>query len=158
MKDLGFNTLVQLLERVEGVKVMKPPDAGFMMVYGPQKKGKKMGSRGEGNCSSDGCLSSENEGVSLRFTLYPRPSSLPLLPILPPSSLQPPKAAWFSSLSLHQAVDLTAQNVGSVRHSRPHTQLSLCAADRREHDANTRVPAGGFESVSTTAAKEMYTC
>ena len=69
MKQLGFNTLVQLLERVEGVRVMKPPDAAFMMVYGPKKKkGRRKeegGGRsiGEGMCSSDGCVSSETEGV-----------------------------------------------------------------------------------------------
>ena len=64
IKDLGFNTLVQLLERVEGVSVMKPPDAGFMMVYGPKKKRKKGGGGGGGggSCGSSNC-SSETEEV-----------------------------------------------------------------------------------------------
>lgn len=62
MKELGFNTLMQLLERVEGVKVMKPPDAGFLMVYGPTKKKKLV--TGMAAASSDGCLSSENEEVN----------------------------------------------------------------------------------------------
>ena len=66
MKELGFHTLVQLLERVAGVKVMKPPDAGFMMVYGPKEKRKKR--KEEGGAagamgSSDGCVSSESEEV-----------------------------------------------------------------------------------------------
>ncbi|CAI8039062.1 Tudor domain-containing protein 5, partial [Geodia barretti] len=49
IRELGFNTLVQLLERVDGVAVMKPPDAGFMMVYGPRKKG---GGVGGSSCGS----------------------------------------------------------------------------------------------------------
>lgn len=64
MKELGFNTLMQLLERVEGVKVMKPPDAGFLMVYGPTKK-KKSAVTGMATAGSDGCLSSENDEVSV---------------------------------------------------------------------------------------------
>ena len=64
MKELGFHTLVQLLERVAGVRVMKPPDAGFMMVYGPKEKRKKKVGGGPGVASSsDGCRSSENEEV-----------------------------------------------------------------------------------------------
>ena len=63
MKELGFNTLMQLLERVEGVKVMKPPDAGFLMVYGPTKK--KKSTTGRAAANSDGCVSSENEEVKL---------------------------------------------------------------------------------------------
>ena len=65
MKELGFHTLVQLLERVTGVRVMKPPDAGFMMVYGPkEKKRRRREGVGAGvTSSSDGCASSENEEV-----------------------------------------------------------------------------------------------
>ena len=57
IKDLGFNTLVQLLERVAGVTVMKPPDAGFMMVFGPRKKGVKGGcGSGDGSESEEVCV------------------------------------------------------------------------------------------------------
>ena len=61
MKELGFNTLVELLERVDGVRVMKPPGTEFMMVSGPSKKnrGKKKSSSGDTATSSD--ISTDNE-------------------------------------------------------------------------------------------------
>ena len=59
IRELGFNTLVQLLERVDGVAVMKPPDAGFMMVYGPRRKG----GGGVGSCGGSSC-GSETEEVN----------------------------------------------------------------------------------------------
>ena len=61
IRELGFNTLVQLLERVDGVAVMKPPDAGFMMVYGPKRKGRKGG--GGESCGGSSC-GSETEEVN----------------------------------------------------------------------------------------------
>jgi hypothetical protein len=59
IRELGFNTLVQLLERVDGVAVMKPPDAGFMMVYGPKRKGRKGG--GGESCGGSSCGSETEE-------------------------------------------------------------------------------------------------
>lgn len=102
MKELGFNTLMQLLERVEGVKVMKPPDAGFLMVYGPTKK-KKLAT-GMAAASSDGCLSSENEEVNCyarqcgcELTIVSKPVrasfylyTFPPWYILPPPHIPPP--------------------------------------------------------------------
>jgi hypothetical protein len=67
IRELGFNTLVQLLERVDGVAVMKPPDAGFMMVYGPKRKGRKGG--GGESCGGSSC-GSETEEVNWTLWLF----------------------------------------------------------------------------------------
>ena len=58
VNELGFDSLVQLLGRVPGVTVMKPPEASFLMVYSTKhKRGKK-----SGNNSSE---LSEGEEVSV---------------------------------------------------------------------------------------------
>ena len=103
MKGLGFNNLVELLERVEGVEVMKPPGAGFLMVCGPAKK-----RRGGGGGASSGCDSSESEAVS-GTSLYPHTQLLTtrdtsaLFMEAPPSPLHSPRPLLLSTpcLSSH---------------------------------------------------------
>lgn len=119
MRELGFNTLVQLLERVEGVRVMKPPDAGFMMVYGPKKKKKKEEVSGrEAASSSDGCVSSESEEVMSLFL----PSLTPSHSLSPPQPPRPPG----SMASAYTKQDIPANKVLGVYVTHVHTPSCLC--------------------------------
>ena len=57
------------------------------------------------------------------------------------------KAPRHSGLGLHETSSAHREDVGSVRDTRPHAELSVCPDHRRDHDKNSGVPSGGPHAV-----------
>ena len=129
MKELGFNTLVELLERVNGVRVMKPPGTELMMVCGPNKKkrGKKEGSGSELTSSSD--VSSENESQVVCVCERERRGELTCNNFFYLDTIGT-SATWLYGLRLQETSCTNREEDGRcVCDTRPHTELCVCSID-----------------------------